>query len=360
MKKILIILISIIFLIGCNNKKNEEIKIGVILPLTGNAASQGNDILKGMKMAYFDFMSKIDTNTFKIKMIIEDNSSTTKSSVSALEKIIQVSHPKIIIGPVTTTDMLSMIPIAERNKTILFSPSASSPKLSNSGKYIFRMGPLAPDQAKVLAKYAFETLQIKKVGILFMNDDSGNSHKNAFENSFKTIGGQIIKIESFNRKDIDFKNQLISLKGSNVDAIYIAGTPKTTGLILKQAKELNINVKFISSTGAEGSDCIKIAQNAAEGLIYTSIYMDSTFVAKYIKKYNEYPTIGIALGYDAMAITLKLLKENSNDLESLRMALSHLKFNGVSGNTEMLPTGDARKDISLKLIKNNEFIFLKN
>lgn len=355
---IAIVAIGVVFYLN-KDEKQEVINVGIILPLTGNAASQGNDVLKGMKMAYSDFMNNVDTITFKVNLIIEDNFSSTKSSVTALEKIIQIHQPAIVIGPVTTTDMLSMIPIAEKNKTILFSPSASSPKLSNSGKYIFRMGPIATDQAKVMAKYAYENQQIKKIGILYMNDDSGNSHKEAFETSFKTLGGEIDMVKSFDRKDIDFKSQLINLKTAKIDAVYIAGTPKTTGLILKQAKELNFNVKFISSTGAEGSDCLNIAQNAAEGIVYTSIYMDSTFIAKYVEQYKQHPTIGVALGYDAMAITLKLLKENSKDKENLRIALSHLNYKGVTGKIVMLPTGDARKDISLKTVFNGEFVFLK-
>ncbi|OQB29776.1 MAG: Leucine-, isoleucine-, valine-, threonine-, and alanine-binding protein precursor [Bacteroidetes bacterium ADurb.Bin174] len=355
----IIAIIALLVLYFINQEKSKTVNIGIVLPLTENVASQGNDVLNGMKMAYADFLEVEKNNLLEFKFIIEDNFSTPKGSRTALEKIIQVSKPMIVLGPITTTDMLSMIPVAESTKTILFSPSASSPKLSNSGKYIFRMGPVAPDQAKVMSNYAYNDLSIKQIGVLYMNDDSGKSHKEAFEKEYKTLGGEIVFEESFDRKDVDFKALILKIKAAKLSSIYIAGTPKTTGHILKEARESNLDVKFISSTGAEGDDLLEIAQNAAEGIVYTSIFVDSTFIAKYKEKHQQNPRIGVVLGYDAMAITLKLLKENPNDKEKLKEALSKLDYQGVSGKTKMLPSGDAFKDIALKTVANGEFVFIK-
>ena len=366
MKKFLIIIgviaviaIGVFVWLNKAGKKQETVKIGVILPLTGNAASHGQGAQEGMNMAFKDFMNTIDSVSFKVTLIVEDNFSTTKSSVAALEKLIQIEKPSIVLGPVATSDMLSMIPIAEKNKTILFSPSVSSPKVSNAGKYIFRMGPLAPDQSEVLTQYIANELKLKRVGILYMNDDSGSSHKEAFGNSFTSLGGEIVFNESFERTDIDFKSQLLKFKLINAEALYLAGTPLTTGLILKQAKELNLDVKFLSGAGAEGPECLEIAQNAAENIIYTSVAIDDNFIEKYKAEHNnQSPSLGVVLGYDAMAMTLKLLYENPHDTEQLREALSHLEFSGVTGKTVMSVSGDARKDIALKTVKNGEFVFL--
>jgi branched-chain amino acid transport system substrate-binding protein len=355
-----VVAMVLVFALGSCREKQDVINIGVVIPLTGNAASQGQDIKMGMDMAIANFMNTIDSTSFKIKLIVEDNFSTTKSSVSALEKLIQLQKSSIVIGPVTATDMLSMIPIAEKNKTILFSPSVSSPKVSNAGKYIFRMGPLAPDQSKVITEYAANKLKVKKIGILYMNDDSGHSHMEAFIPNFTALGGEIVFNESFERNDIDFKSHLLRLKSLNAEALFIVGTPKTTGLILKQATEMNLDLKFLSSTGAEGSEFIEIAQNAAEKIVFTSVPIDSIFIAKFKEKHNnQYPSLGVVLGYDAMAITLKLLYENPNDTEILRETLSRLEFSGVTGKTVMSTSGDARKDIALKTVRNGEFVFFQ-
>jgi len=354
-----VIIVSSIVFWSCQ-KKQDVIEIGVILPLTGNAASHGQSAQRGMKMAFDDFMNTHDSASFKVRLIIEDNFSTTKSSVAALEKIIQSKRPAIIIGPITTTDMLAMIPVAEQNQTILFSPSVSSPMVSNAGKYIFRMGPLAPDQSRVITQYAVNELNLRKFGILYMNDDTGHSYKDAFTFDFTVLGCDIVFNEYFERNDIDFKSHLLKLKSANVEALCIAGTPKTTGLILKQAREMNLDIIFLSSAGAEGPELFEIAQKASEGLIFTSVAIDDVFIKRFMEKnQNEFPSLGIVLGYDAMAITLKLLYENPNDTEKLRDALSQVDFSGVTGRTIMMEGGDARKDIALKTVKDSEFIFLK-
>ena len=345
--------------VSCQKKQN-VVSIGAVLPLTGNAASHGQDAQKGMNMAFDDFMNTVDAASFNVKLIVEDNFSTTQGSVSALRKLIQLHQLPIVIGPITTTDMLAMIPIAEQNQTILFSPSVSSPMVSNAGKYIFRMGPLAPDQSKVITQYAFNELNVKKVAILYMNDDTGHSYRDAFASDFTALGGEIVFSEKFERNDIDFKSHLLRLRLANAEALCIAGTPKTTGLILKQAKEMNLDIKFLSSAGAEGKELIEIAQNAADGIIFTSVAIDDIFIKKFMEEHNnEFPSLGIVLGYDAMAITLKLLYENPNDIEKLRDALSQVEFSGVTGRTIMTSGGDARKDIALKTVNNGEFIFLK-
>jgi len=356
---IAVVVIGIFWVLNNTGREHGIVKIGVVLPLTGNAASHGQDIQKGMNMALADFMDTIDSASFNVKMIVEDNFSTTKGSVAALEKLIQIEKPSIVLGPVSTTDMLSMIPIAEKSKMILFSPSVSSPKVSNAGRYIFRTGPLAPDQSKILTQYIANTLKLKRVGIMYMNDDSGQSYQEVFIPDFTALWGEIVFNESFERNDIDFKSNLLKFKTTNAEALLIAGTPKTTGLILKQAKELNLDVIFLSSAGAEGAECLEIAQNAAEGIVYTSVAIEQDFIQKYKAENNNLPpSLGVVLGYDAMAITLKLLYENPNDNEQLREALSQVEFLGVTGKTLMSPSGDAHKDIALKTVKNGEFVFL--
>jgi hypothetical protein len=102
-------------------------------------------------------------------------------------------------------------------------------------------------------------------------------------------------------------------------------------------------VKFLSNYGSEGNDLLDIAKNAAEGFVYTSIPIDTNFVAKYYELYQVNPDIGVSLGYDATSITLQLLKEIPQDKETLRKDLSHLEYLGVTGKTIILPSGDASK-----------------
>ena len=358
MKKVKILLVAVMVLPlvfwSCQNKK-DVMKIGFVFPLTGNSANHGNDFMQGAYMAYEDFKQTIDTTSIQIKFLVEDNFSTSKSSVSAFEKLIQIHKPWIVLGPVASSDMLAMVPIAEKNATILFSPAASSPHLSNAGKYIFRMALLAPDQTSVISKYAYNDLNVKEAAVLYTNDETGISYMNSFVDDYTALGGSIIYNESFEKENTDFMPQLLKLRASKSKVVYLSGSPKLLGIILKQAKEINLDVKFLGGYGAEGNDLIDIAQNAAEGFVYTSMPMDVGFIEKYKSVHQKNPNMGVAVGYDAISITLKLLLENSQDKEQFRNALSQLEYNGVTGWTKILPSGDASKELILKTIKNGKF-----
>ena len=365
MKKVLItigvisvIAIGVFVWLKQNSQKEEVLKIGFVLPLTGNSANHGNDIMRGVYMAYDEFIKNVDTTKIKIQLLLEDNFSTTKGSVSAFEKLVQIHKPWIVIGPVASSDMLSMVPIAENSKTILFSPAASSPKLSNIGQYIFRMALLAPDQTKLISNYAINDLHVKSAGVLYMNDETGNSYMNSFVTDFTDLGGKIILKESFEKTDNDFMSLLLKLKTVKPDVVYISGVPLTVGLILKQAKEINLKCVFLSNYGSEGNDLLDIAKNAADGFVYTSIPIDTNFIAKYEALHHSKPDIGVPLGYDAMSIALKLMVENREDKEHFRTALSKLEYSGVTGKTNILPSGDASKEVILKTVRNNKFIVL--
>jgi len=352
-------LLTVIVYFSLKDYESSQISIGVVLPLTGNSAVHGRDILEGINIAYDEYLKSPISSSLKIKLVVEDNFSTTKGSVSAFEKLAQLYDPPIVIGPVASSDMLSMVPIAEKNKIILFSPAASSPKLSNAGKYIFRMSLLAPDQTKVISDYALHTLGVKEAGVLYMNDDTGISYMESFVADFTESGGQVTFNEKFEKNSTDFTSHLLRLKTSKAPVIFVSGVPKTVGMIMKQAKELHLDIVFLSNYGAEGVDLLNVAKNAANGLVYTSTPLDSNFAAKYQKTNQKEPEVCVSLGYDAMKIVLTLLQENPQNQEALQVALSRLKdFEGVTGKTTILPSGDASKEIVLKTVTNNQFVFL--
>lgn len=358
-KKIWIIVSILVILIGLSIifapiKDNKNIiEIGIIVPLTGPAANHGKDLMDGFNMAFDERSRYIDTSKYEIKLIIQDSQSSPQGGVNALQNIININSPVVVIGPVASSVMLAMIPIAEQNKVPLFSPAASSPKITNSGKYIYRMSLLAPEQAELLSEYAIKN-GISKMGILYINDETGNSYMKAFEDKFTSKGGAIVIKESYDKKGIDFRTQIIKLKGAGIDGVFIPGVPRTTGLILKQAKELGLDIVFLGNYGTEGADLLTAAQGAAEGFVYASIPINIRFKEKFKLHYNKDVTIGAALGYDALNIVMSIVNDIGSDRELFINNLSQLKnFKGVTGTTTLLPNHDASKEVILKIVENH-------
>lgn len=366
MKKLLLIIAAVVILVlaivGAERAKrlghDEEnvVTVGVVLPLTGKAADQGKDILSGIELAQDEINSERTPGQPRLELAVEDDMGDPRSGVAALEKLILTKRPPAVIGPIASSVMLAMIPIAEREKVVLLSPAASSPKISNSGKYIFRLSLLAVPQAEALAEYARSKMKAVRGAILYGNDETGVSYRDAFRDAFKAQGGDIVYEQAFDRSDTDFRIQLTKLKDANAELCFVPSIPQTIGLILKQASELGVDIQFLGNYGAEGESLLTTAGDAAEGFIYTSIPISDQFTVAYRNKTGKAPTIGAPLGYDALRVVWKTAVASESS-EAVRIGLGALRdYDGATGLTTMTSSGDADKEVCIKKVIARAFI----
>ena len=175
----------LVFSVGCAKNDDGEIKIGVILPLTGPGAPYGQAEREGIELAINQFNAGgVVNGKRKIRLIIEDSKTEPASGVSAINKLIQLDKVKVVIGDLASSVTLAMAPIAESHKVLLITPGASNPKISDAGDYIFRLYPSDDYQGKLLAKWA-STKGINQVGIIHINNDFGFGLKDKFKSDFE-------------------------------------------------------------------------------------------------------------------------------------------------------------------------------
>ena len=122
-------------------KKEKEIKIGAILPLTGDIAVYGQKMKNGIDLAVKHINSKGGIDGKQIKVLYEDDQGEPKASVAAVQKLITIEKIPVIIGGAISATALPTVPIADKKKVVLFSPAATTPKLSGMSRYFFRNWP---------------------------------------------------------------------------------------------------------------------------------------------------------------------------------------------------------------------------
>ena len=347
------VILSLVFLVGCVKKKDGEIEIGVILPLTGPAANQGNDSLRGIQMRLQQYKS----GRYGVKLIVEDDKSDSKTALSSFKKLIDVDHVPVIIGPITSGLVLALAPEVERSKVVLLAIGASSPKISQAGDYVFRHALMVQGQAEAMANFCFNKLINPKVGILYINDETGMAYADYFSKAYTALNGKIIATESFDRGSSDYRTQLQKIKASGATVLYAPGVPQSTGYILKQTAELGFKCNVLAGYGVEGQDVIDIAGDEAERLIYTSFPYDEIFRKMYKKAYDRPPSVGSGLAYDAMSIVLSILDKGATAGPNLKDALYKEKYQGVTGNISFDVNGDTLKEpIILMTVRKGAFV----
>ena len=114
----------IIILCSVCSKHEDVIKIGAILPLSGDGAKYGSASMNAINLALAEINQELQEN--RIMLYFEDSKGIAKDAVSALQKMMTQINPVAIIGDLYSSNVLAMAPIAENNKIILHYPSHDS------------------------------------------------------------------------------------------------------------------------------------------------------------------------------------------------------------------------------------------
>lgn len=343
---------------GCAKKEPREIRIGAILPLTGDGAKYGEEAKNGIDLALEELKDQ------KISVFYEDDQGTSNGAVNAFNKLITGNKVPVIIGPMFSSTALSIAPLGERNGVVIFSPSASSPELTNAGDYFFRNWPSDVYEGGDMGQFAFDILKLRRVAILSVNLDYGVGLTNVFKKAFESLGGRVLTVEHYDQGATDFRTQLSKIKSLSPEGLYLPGYYAEIGLILRQAKELRVKTKFLSGVGFDNPKVLEIARDAAEGVIFARPYYDpesrdpkvKSFVEHFTRKYVKPPGIYAAHAYDALNIVVDAIRMGGYNTESIKNNLYRLKgFPGVSGITSFDGNGDVEKAIQLMKVQGGKF-----
>ena len=337
---------------------------GVLVPLTGDRAAYGVAIRDGITLAVDEMNSQGGLNGTRIQLIVEDTKGTTRDCVSAFEKLASQDKVRVVLGPMSSSEVLSVAPLAEKRQILLFTPSASSPAISDAGDYIFRNVPSDIFEGRAMAEVAAGKLTLHTIGILYINTDYGIGVVQTFRAAYEKLGGKVLSSEAYPDGTRDFRTHLQKIKEAAPDALYIVGY-KEIGAAVAQAKELALPQRLLSTAIFEDPEILRAAGTAAEGLVFTSITFDPSnpdpravaFTKNYREKFKREPDGYAASAYDAAHI-LGQAARSAASLEPDRMkdALYHMQdFKGLLGNVKFDSKGDAMLPIRLKHVSGGAF-----
>src|SRR3989344_5494284 len=180
---------------GKGGASGESVKIGVLLPLTGDGASYGEPARNVFLLAVEEINAAGGIDGKQLELIIEDSKCNGKDATSATSKLINVDKVEIILGGFCSSESIASAPLAEAAKVTLFSAGSSSPDLTGISAYFFRNYPSDASQGKVLAEAAIQK-GWKKVAFLQEQTDYALGVYKAFSSRFEELGGVIVKEEA--------------------------------------------------------------------------------------------------------------------------------------------------------------------
>ena len=348
------IVLSLSSLTGCQKSSEVDekkvVKVGFMGPLSGDAASYGLSIKKGVDMA------KKELNVEGINLIYEDSRCEGKEAVTAINKLISVDGVSVIIGEVCSGATLASAPIANQNNVVLISAASTSPKISEAGDYIYRTVPSDALQGNFSANLVYRKGH-RKLAILYSNEEYGLGFSNVLRDSFKKAQGRVVATETFERGSTDLRTQLTKIKSAEPDTIFlISNSPDAAVAILRQIKELKIDVTVYGSEGVKNDAIIKGAGEAAEGLVVTSVSSGTTaFTGNHKDAYGEGPGPFAAQGFDAFKAVALAIENGASSGKEIMEKLRSIAFDGASGHIKFDENGDISGNYDIYIVKDGVF-----
>ena len=320
----------------------DPIKIGSVLRLSVGA-EHGIPSQRGVEMAVAEVNKAGGINGRQVQVIFEDEKDSPAASVNAVQKLINVDKVVALVGPMTSGGMMAAGKIANDAKVVEISPTATTPKLSGYGDYLYRGCSRIDKQAQVLTDYVVKTWKPKTVAILFSNEPYGKGCADLFTKFFEKNNIKVVATESFMRGSRDFKAQLTKIKGANPDFLFIPGYTPETAPAAAQARQLGMKQKILGVYGDMDPVYIQLAGPGGEGHVIGVEYDEDYDTPKnkaFKKNYEElvkknkdpYNIMFAALSYDAASMILEGMKQNGPTAEGIKKFLDTVKdFDGVTG-----------------------------
>jgi len=322
-----------------------DIRIGVAEALSGGAAQYGISIRNGFQLAVEEINAAGGVNGNKIELVIEDEQGKKEEAINAFKKLIFQDKALMLFGPTLSNSAQAADPIAQASKIVVFGTSNTADGITTIGDHVFRNSVTEADVLPVTIKTAARVAHIKKVAVLYGNDDVFT--KSGYDNFKKALDDQKMPItttETFAKGDVDFKAQLTKIKATNPDAIVLSALLAEGAPIMVQARQLGLTVPFIGGNGMNSVKVFDLAKGASDGLWVGSPWsienrtpQNNGFIVAYTKKYSSAPDQFAAQAYDAMHIATEALKkvklsgDLAKDREAVQAALPAVKWTGATG-----------------------------
>ncbi len=342
----------------------DEIVIGAALPLSGDGAPYGEAAMNAITLAVNKFNEQGGINGKNVRVVYEDTKLSPLESLNAVRKLISINKVPVVIGPMSSSEVETVLPFAEKKNVIIVSPAATDHKLSGRSEFFFRTIVHDTYEGQVMADFIYNKLGIKKLIVFYMKSAGPEGMSVSLMENFEKLGGRITLIETFEQDATDFRTQLTKIKGNNADAIFFAGFAKETGRMLLQAKELGLDKHIFAHQTAESPEVIDIAGEAANGVIFASSQLPpeesnaiKLFHDSYKAKFGTEPQNYAANTYDAAMIVLNSIKKYGYNYKEILRGLNELQnYEGASGNFTMTDGGDVVGPMVIKKIEGNRVV----
>ncbi len=328
----------------------DTIKVGIVLPLTGDQAKFGEIEKQSFDIALEEINAAGGVKGKKLEFLIEDDTGRPEVGRSVAEKLITKDKVVMLGGGYASSVTYAVAGVAQQNRIPFLINTGSADDITEKRwDYIFRLNPPVSEYASGLESFLAEVVKPKTAVILHENTLFGTKGADAFQKTCEKQGIKVLMTEGYEAGGIDFKPVLIKVKQANPDIVYMISYVMDAGLLMRQSRELKLTPKLFVG-GAAGFTLPEFVQNAgkaAEKVVSATLWHQvldvpgaMEYYEKFKKKYNKETDYHGAEAYAAAYVIADVLKRaKSMAPDDVKQSLKETDMMTVFGPVKFISYG---------------------
>ena len=361
---------SIIFLLSLSScRQGSPIRVGLVAQFSGQQADLGIHMRNGVELAIEEINAAGGINGRQIELIVEDDFGTPQGAMDAENKVIDEGIVAVI-GHITSDQTLTGYDVAAQREVLMFSATAATAEMTGIDDLFYRTAPSTDAMGHIFASYVYDDRKIKKVAIIF--DENNRSFTetwaNAFSETFIKSGGIITLTEKiYSSKPDDYSKSVARIKDTSAEAVLIIASPYDTALIAQTISLQNWSPILFTTSWAQGDMLLQTGGKTVEGIELIAFFNVNDTTPELIKFKSDYkehfgtdPIFTAMQGYETMQLLAEALQKTNGRAENLGNELLSIQdYVGLTGPVKLDSAGDVVRNLVVQKIIDGKFETVK-
>jgi branched-chain amino acid transport system substrate-binding protein len=342
----------------------EPVRIGFIGGLSGSVAELGVNGRNGALLAVETLNSQGDA---RYELRVEDDQQDDDKARAALRSL-AAQQVAFVVGPMTSSVAVAVLPLAEQEKLVLISPTATSDELSGKADHFFRVASGAAIGARQLADLMLSRGQ-RRVAVLM--DRRNRAYSESFARSFaerlQKAGATVTTELGYDGTNNDFTALAGLLMADKPQAVLLVAGVGDSALASQQLRRLEPAIGLAVTPWAANTRLLQLGGHAVEGcLALQALDLDSTaptyiaFRQRYRERFGDDPGTPAVQSYEAVMVGAAAWAQQAPG-HGLRQALSEpqRRWRGLYSDIVLDANGDTQRPLHVTEVRAGRFVALR-